>query len=201
MTAVANDLSVATDPATSPDDGVRAEGAASPRETREVRELRVVRPWRAPPFDIGWLLLIPGIVLIAMALLLPAQEERDKSRFFRDRALASEQHSQTRLAYHHDFLGRLKGGDEATLRALVPVQLNQAPAGTELLIPDGDLAGTRASLIDRLEPRPLVLNQYSREYSWLQELAMDQRKRLYLLLAGAGLVFAGLLPATRPRGQ
>jgi hypothetical protein len=68
------------------------------------------------------------------------------------------------------------------------------------LVPDGELAQTRASLIDRLEPRPLVLNSYSRQYSWLQELAMDQRQGLYLLLAGAALVFIGMLPATRPRG-
>jgi hypothetical protein len=188
--AHAADMATATEqpaPQATPDEAPE-EAAADTRPA--------ARAW-LPRFDPGWLLLVPGIVIIGLALVLPAIEDRDRAAFYRDRAQAIEQHGQTRLANHDAYVRALRSGDPATIKALAALQLNQAPAGTELLVPTGDVAGTRASVLERLEPPALVVEEYSREYSTLQRWAMNDRHRLWMLVAGAALVFIGMLPATR----
>ncbi|MCU0688180.1 MAG: hypothetical protein MUE97_00330 [Phycisphaerales bacterium] len=168
---------------------------------------RLARP---PLFDAGWLLLIPGIVIIALMVLLPAAEDRNRARFYRDRAQLVEQHSQARLVNHAEYLAALKRGDEAVLRAQAAVQLNKVPRGEHLLMPDGavragnaapttkvDIRTLEANVYDRLEPPTLTLSEYHREYSTLEQLAMGERSRLWMIGLGAFLIFAGLLPAAR----
>jgi len=55
-----------------------------------------------PLFDAGWLLLVPGIVIVALMVLLPAVEDLERARFYRDRARLAEQHAQARLANHDE---------------------------------------------------------------------------------------------------
>lgn len=160
---------------------------------------QATRSWRLRPglFDAGWLLLIPGILIVATMVILPAMEDRERARFYRDRAVLVEQHSQARLANHAEYLAALKRGDEGLLKSLAAVQLNKVPQGMALLTPGEDLSRTSAAVFDRLEPPQLMLNEYHREYSTLEKIALGERSRLWAMGLGALLIFAGLLPATR----
>lgn len=155
------------------------------------------RRWVPPLFDAGWLLLVPGIVIVALMVLLPAVEDLERARFYRDRARLAEQHAQARLANHDEYLAALKRGDEGVIRSLAATQLNKAPAGMQLLRPEGEISTESAAIYDRLEPPALVLNEYRRSYSTLEKLALGERTRLWGIGLGALLIFAGLLPGSR----
>ena len=191
MMAEALDSAVAVDGEPGAGDGA-APVAGAPAERR-------AGGWRLRPglFDAGWLLLIPGILIVATMVILPAMEDRERARFYRDRALLVEQHSQARLANHAEYLAALKRGDEGLLKSLAAVQLNKVPQGMALLTPGEDLSRTSAAVFDRLEPPQLMLNEYHREYSTLEKIALGERSRLWAMGLGALLIFAGLLPATR----
>jgi hypothetical protein len=75
--------------------------------------------------------------------------------------------------------------------------LNKAPAGMQLLRPEGEISTESAAIYDRLEPPALVLNEYRRSYSTLEKLALGERTRLWGIGLGALLIFAGLLPGSR----
>lgn len=155
--------------------------------------------FRAPLLDPGWLLLIPGIILVAFTILLPAYDDLDQARFYRDNLARVEARSQQRMTNYNDFLQSVKRGDESTVVPLAAVQLNKAPEGLALLKADGEVAQTSASVFNRLEPAPIVLPQRVKRYSTLERLSIDRESRIWLMLAGATMIFIGILPQTSVR--
>jgi hypothetical protein len=155
--------------------------------------------FRGPLLDPGWLFLVAGTVLIAATVLIPAQRELDQVRFAVTKAQAAAAHRGERLGNYQQYLSDVQSGNESTVRSLAAMQLNQAPEGTDVLVPSGDIQHRTASVFTALEPKPLKLPEPpARAPSLLEQWATDDRARLWLLAAGALLLLIGLLPpATR----
>lgn len=147
--------------------------------------------------DAGWLFLLAGLALLSATIILSAQEETARARFYADRALAAEQHRLERLRRYTDYLDAINRQDPGTVLSLAATQLNQSPENLTSLLPPPDVASRSASVFPQLEPPPLVLNERTPEYSRLQQWALNDRTRLWLLAGGALLVFIGLLPPSR----
>lgn len=151
------------------------------------------RVFKRPLLDAGWLFLIPGLVLIAMTVLLPAIEDLEKARFYQQRLALLEQHRLMRLQNYTDYLKLIQQGDESTILSLAAVQLNKAPEGKALLLPAGELSSRSADVFARLEPPPMVLPEWKKNRSTLENLAHDSESRVWVMLVGATLVLLGLL--------
>lgn len=154
-------------------------------------------PFRRPLLDAGWLLLIPGIVLVACTLILPAIDDLEAARFYRDRLQLVEQHRDQRIGHYTRYLDALDKGDPQTVLSLAAVSLNKAPEGMSLMVPAGDIAHKSASVFEALEPPSPILPDREREYSTLERLSRDPKSRVWLMLAGATLIFLGVLPPSR----
>lgn len=156
---------------------------------------------RGPLLDAGWLFLLAGSLLLAVVMILPAQADLDDARLYLARVQALEAHRGERLGQYQQYLSAVQQGAEPVVRSLAATQLNQAPAGEQLLVPDAQAPGAprEASVFAALEPAPLVLPERTVEASVLQRWAGDPRGRLVLMAAGAMCLLVGLLPPTRPR--
>jgi hypothetical protein len=144
--------------------------------------------------DASWLFLIAGTALIAATLLIAAADDLAEANHQRRRALAAEAAHQERLERHAAFLDAVDRGEESVVRTLAATQLRMTASGREPLA----LAGpTRvdASVFPGLEPPPMAAPSVRlRPDSLLGRLATGERSRLWLLAAGASMVFIGLLP-------
>ncbi len=156
-------------------------------------------PPRGPLLDAGWLFLLAGLALLIATALLPAQRDAARARHALAQASAIEDHRLERMRRYQEYLDALKRGDEATVRALAAVQLNQAPEGTALLADGGELSGRSASVFPALEPPPVTLPVLRENPSLLETWATDDRARLWLIAGGGFLVLIGLLPPARGR--
>lgn len=167
-------------------------------------------PFRPPPsplvrtlarVDAGWLFLIAGTALISATLLIAAADDLSAANFQRRRALAAEAVHQERLERHAAFLDAVSRGDESVVRTLAATQLRMTASGREPL----SLAGpTRvdASVFPGLEPPPVEpIGTRARPNSLLGRWATGERSRLWLLAAGASMVFIGLLPRSTNPGS
>jgi hypothetical protein len=154
-------------------------------------------PFRKPLLDAGWLLLLPGIVLLAFTLILPAMDDLDAAKFYRDRLALVEEHRNQRIDHYQKYLDSVQKGDPQTVLSLAAVNLNKAPEGMSLMVPAGDVSHKSASVFDALEPAPPVLPERHRQYSTLERLSRDPSSRIWLMLAGATLIFLGVLPPAR----
>ena len=154
-------------------------------------------PFRKPLLDAGWLLLIPGIALVGFTLILPAIDDLEAARFYRDRLQLVEQHRDQRLGHYTQYLQNVQSGDPQTVLSLAAVNLNKAPEGMALMVPAGDISHKSASVFEALEPPTPKLPERHREYSTLERLSRDPSSRVWLMLAGATLIFLGVLPASR----
>ncbi|MFN0010556.1 MAG: hypothetical protein ACKVS8_02810 [Phycisphaerales bacterium] len=158
------------------------------------------RPASGPMLDAGWLFLLAGLALLVATVLIPAQRDVAKARFSLEQARAVEDNRLERMRRYQEYLDALNRGDEATVRALAAVQLNQASEGTALLMNTGELGGRNASVFPSLEPPPIKAAQWREDQSVLERWATDDRSRLWLIAAGAMCVLIGILPPARPRG-
>lgn len=136
---------------------------------------------------------------MAAVILLPAQQDLDDAKVYLDRVHAAESHRADRLERYQKYLTAVQRGDEAVIRSLAATQLNQAPAGRELLVPEDGHGPRSASVFDSLEPPPLVLPEGQPAPSRLQRWATDDRTRLWLIGAAALCLLIGVLPPARAR--
>ncbi|HZW06346.1 MAG TPA: hypothetical protein VFF65_04415 [Phycisphaerales bacterium] len=156
--------------------------------------------FRKPLLDAGWLLLIPGIALVGFTLIVPAIDDLDAARFYRDRLSLVEQHRDQRIGHYTQYLQAVQSGDPQTIRSLAAVSLNKVPESDEgmaLMVPAGDIARKSASVFEALEPPAPALPQRQKDFSTLERLSRDPKSRVWLLIAGATLIFLGILPASR----
>ncbi len=153
-----------------------------------------------PLLDAGWLFLLAGLALLIATVLIPAQRDVAKARHVLAQAQQVEDNRLERMRRYQEYLDALKRGDEATVRALAAVQLNQAPEGTALLTHTGDLGTRSASVFPSLEPPPVEPRAWRENPSLLEKWATDDRARLWMIAGGGFLVLIGLLPPARPRG-
>lgn len=147
--------------------------------------------------DTGWPFLIAGVLLLGATVLIPAQEDLEEARWQRDRALAVEAHRLDRVDRHERYLAALESADEGLIRTLAATQLNQIPAHHSVVIPVSRSAS--ASVFATLEPTELKLPERTTSDSLLSRWARGERSRMWLIAAGAVLLFLGLIPASTPR--
>jgi hypothetical protein len=153
---------------------------------------------RGPLIDAGWLFLISGVALISFTVIIPAYNDLQDARFYRERMRLAEDHRELRLSRYQEYQSALNRADDTLVRSLAAMQLNQAPADQELIKSEGDIATRTASPFGSLEPPPLVLpDKVVPPKSTLEKWATDDRSRLWLLAAGALLILVGMLPAAR----
>ncbi len=153
---------------------------------------------RGPLIDAGWLFLISGVALISFTVIIPAYNDLQDARFYRERMRLAEDHRELRLSRYQEYQSALNRADDTLVRSLAAMQLNQAPADQELIKSEGDIATRTASPFGSLEPPPLVLpEKVDPPKSTLEKWATDDRSRLWLLAAGALLILVGMLPAAR----
>ncbi len=150
--------------------------------------------------DLGWLFLLPGIVLIAAAVLIAAEDDLYEAKFRRDGALAIEARHAERVERYAAYLDAVKRRDPTVMRSLVVGQLNSE--FTDLVearlpgVPVYDSTEVFASL----EPPDPALAHRERVDSVLARWATDNGSRVWLLASGALCVFVGLLPPVNRRG-
>lgn len=149
--------------------------------------------------DLGWLFLLPGIVLIASAVLIAAEDDLYQARFQRDQAIAIEGRHAQRVERYQAYLEAVRRRDPTVVRSLVAGQLNSAP--TDMI--EERLAGLPVydsnEVFASLEPPEAVPAQRERTNSVLARWATDDSSRVWLLASGALCVFVGLLPPISPR--
>lgn len=153
--------------------------------------------------DAGWLFLLPGLVVLAATIVIPALDDVADAKWKRDRVLAIEKHRLERLQNYIDYLDAVDRGDESVVLSLAASQLNMVPEEAAPLTPPEDPGRAGASVYPELEPTPLVLRESPpmRERSLMARLATGERSRLWMIVAGAVCVLIGLLSRSGPDEQ
>lgn len=147
------------------------------------------------PLDTGWLFLLPGLIVLAATVIIPARDDVRDAQWKRDRVLAIEKHRLQRIQNYSDYLDALDRGDESVALSLVATQLNMVPEEAERLNPPPDPSRVTASVFPDLEPAPLTIPDKPppEERSLLSRLATGERSRLWMIVGGAICVLVGLL--------
>ncbi len=148
--------------------------------------------------DPGYLFIVAGLGLAAAIALIPAIDDRDEARHYRDKALALEAYRASTLARHAQYLDALQGRDEVLVRSLAVARRNAAPRDRSLLVaPESAGVGT-ASILARLEGAYDPPSRVGVADTRLRRLATHPTARLALIAASAVAILYGLLPpATR----
>lgn len=147
-------------------------------------------------FDPGWLFLIPGAVILAATVLIPAQDDLAVAAWRHEQAEAALEHRRDRLRNYTEYLDALDRGDEAVLLDLAARQLNLAPAGRKPMLMPAAATSLSASVFPQLEPPPPQRPRLDLPQTILRRLTTDNRTRLWLAAAGALCILFGVLPPT-----
>jgi hypothetical protein len=156
-----------------------------------------VEPRFAPRIEAGWLYLSAGLVLIASVAIIGPLDDLAVIQYRRDRLAALERSSTDQLEAYLTFLEALEDEDPALLGRLVAAQMNRIPENEE---PVGLIGTELDAHVDHwiqssVRPVKVVAAPKLRQ-SWLRRLSTGEY-RVWTLLAGAVMVFVGLLPRTR----
>ena len=146
--------------------------------------------------DPGWLFLLPGVVILATTVLMPAHDDLARARAHRDKALALETYRSQRLANHLSYLDALQRGDETVLLDLAASQLNLAPANRQVIIAPAGM--TDASVLNRLDATYAAPIVSMPPDSLLHRLTTNRHTRLWMIAGGAMCVLYALLPPATP---
>lgn len=159
------------------------------------------RPLLAP-LDPGWLFLLAGLVMLAAAVLIPAQHDLADARWRRDAALAHERNRLERLGRYEEYLAAIDRADPALVESLATSQLGLVPKGGE---PVGSLAHPNmldASVFRQLEPGAVTVASPPTSDSILSRLVSARQTRLWVIAGAAVCVLIGALPhAARRRAR
>lgn len=152
------------------------------------------RPLPALPFDAGWPYLLAGALLVAAVMLIAPADDLAQIRFHRDRLAALEADAVARLQAYETFLEAIDEADPMLVRRLAAAQLNLVP---ETVQPIGLMGVELDAHVDHwireTLPPPTPTEPPVVKDSWLRRLA-NGPTRLWAILAGAVLIFIGLLP-------
>lgn len=170
-----------------------------PRAPRQSEDVAAAPPRPLIRMDAGWLFLLPGVALLAAAILLPPADDLADARLQRDRMLAIEQHRLARLERYEQYIALLDAKDPVLYQSLAAQQLGLVPNDRRALATADSGRVVSASVFPALEPPPLVLPERRRTGSTLETLALDRRGRLILIASAAICLLLGLLPPATPR--
>lgn len=144
--------------------------------------------------DAGWPYLLAGALLVAAVMLIAPADDLAQIRFHRDRLAALEADAVARLQAYETFLEAIDEADPMLVRRLAAAQLNLVP---ETVQPIGLMGVELDAHVDHwireTLPPPTPTEPPVVKDSWLRRLASGPT-RLWAILAGAVLIFIGLLP-------
>ncbi|MBL0921950.1 MAG: hypothetical protein IBJ10_07460 [Phycisphaerales bacterium] len=147
--------------------------------------------------DPGWLFLLPGLVILAATVMVPAQNDLYEAQLARAKSLIAEEHSARRLENYATYLDALRRGDEPLALALAATHLNLSPVGrTAVSMPNDRLDANPFSSLEPPAPAQVMLTPPD---TALQRWTTNDRTRLWLTAGGAMCVLIGLLPPTTRR--
>ena len=105
------------------------------RATREQPRTHLPPP-RPPssPLRLGGS-FVPGLIVLAATVLIPAFDDVKDAQWKRDRVLAIEKHRLDRIQHYVDYVDAVDRGDESVVLSLAASQLNMVPEEAEPLAP------------------------------------------------------------------
>lgn len=146
-------------------------------------------------FDPGWLFLLPGAVIVAATVLIPAQDDLAIAQNRRDQAEAVLDQRVERLRNYSKYLDAVDAGDQAVVLDLAAKQLNLAPEGKQAIFTPDELAQEEsASVFPTLEPAPPKHVGLHLRDTLLRRLTTNDHTRLWLVAGGMVCILFGLLP-------
>ena len=151
------------------------------------------RPLLAP-FDPGWLFLLAGLVLLAAAVLIPAQQDLADARWRRDAALAHEHNRLDRLDRYQAYLAAVETNDPQLVASLATSQLGLVPKGGQPVDSAASPNMLDASVFRQLEPGAVVVSAPPTARSVLARLVSSRETRLWVIGFAAVCVLVGTLP-------
>lgn len=163
-------------------------------------QFRITTPV-APVIDPGWLFLLAGIVLIGSTILIPAADDLAKAQWERERAEVWEARRQERIENYKTYLGALERAEPQLVQSLASSELNLLPEGKEPLPDMPDSGADSATIFGALEPKDIVWAERPLPESLLYAWTTDDKKRLWLIVAGAVCCLVGLLPSGPERRE
>jgi hypothetical protein len=150
--------------------------------------------------DPGYLFILAGLVLAGAVALVPAVDDRDAARHYRDKALALESFRASTLARHARYLDALQSRDEVLVRSLTVARRNAAPPDRALLVAPPAVGLGATSVLARLEGDYRPPPPHETVDSRLQRLATNPTARLALFACAAMAILYGLLPPATRQG-
>lgn len=151
------------------------------------------RPLLAP-FDPGWLFLIAGLVLLAAAVLIPAQQDLADARWRRDAALAHEHNRLERLERYQAYLDAVDSSDPQLVESLATSQLGLVRKGGQPVDYTASPNMFDASVFRQLEPGAVTVSAPPTARSVLARLVSSRETRLWVIGFAAVCVLVGTLP-------
>lgn len=142
-----------------------------------------------------WMILASGLVVLVVALILPAQADLRATREQRDFSLHIENSQHDRIARYKSFLSQLDTPSQATVDLLAMSQLGLIPKNRTTL--DTFTKQSDPRIFEILEPAPVPFISAQKPASRLEKLTTSHDSQLWVILIGAVAVMYGLLPATK----
>ena len=140
-----------------------------------------------PRFDPGWLYVLPGAVVVAATVVVPAQDDLAKAEWRVAQARAVEEHRAQRIRNYSAYMDAVECRDETVVLELAATQLNLAPAGKTPLptATDASRMSFNASIFPTLEPPPPAMPELRLPDTLLRRLTTNDHTRLWLVAACA----------------
>jgi hypothetical protein len=145
--------------------------------------------------DSGWLYLLSGLALLALVILLPAQDDLANLRWQEQRLAAGLEREQQRLRRYGEFIQAVDLEEPTVVRRLVGANLNLGdPQRRTVLM---RVSPNRGDVSSWIEPQPVQLERPLRPATLLRRLLARDGLRPWLLAGASLCIFIGLLPPVR----
>jgi hypothetical protein len=145
--------------------------------------------------DSGWLYLLSGLGLLAVVVLLPAQDDLEDLRFQERRLQADVERQQERVQRYGEFIRAIDLEEPIVVDRLVSANLNLGDPNREPVLMQ--VSPNRGDVFSWIEPEPVRLEQPRRKSTLLRRLLARPGLRPWLLAGSALCIFIGLLPPVR----
>lgn len=145
--------------------------------------------------DSGWLYLLSGLGLLAVVVLLPAQDGLGDLRWQEARLRAGVEREQERLQRYGEFIRAVDLEEPVVVERLVSANLNLGDPNREPVL--RRVSPNRGDVFSWIEPEPVQMEQPGRKSTLLRRLLAKPGLRPWLLAGSALCIFIGLLPPVR----
>jgi hypothetical protein len=142
--------------------------------------------------DSGWLYLLSGLGLLAVVVLLPAQDAMEDLRWQEQRLHAGVKREQERVQRYGEFIRAVDLEEPIVVERLVNANLSLGDPNREPVLMR--VSPNRGDVFSWIEPEQVHLEQPTRPSTLLRRLLARPGLRPWLLAGSALCIFIGLLP-------